>query len=56
MGKVILTNVPVMGGIVNPNVYGLLDCSCKVVPLTAYYVEEVHNGEVVTGGIVAIYG
>ena len=40
--------------IVNPDVQ-FLDCPGKAIPLTAYYAEDVHSVEVVSGGMVDIY-
>ena len=56
MGKVILTNVPLKGGTVNSNVYGLFDGSGKAMPIPAHYAEVIHSGEVTNGSMMAIYG
>ena len=42
MCKIILTNVPVEGGIVYSYVNGFFDGSSKVVPLPTYYAEVLH--------------
>ena len=55
MGKVVLTNVSVQHGIVNPNAYGLLECPGKAMPLPAYYAEVIHSGLVTSGGMVVMY-
>ena len=55
MEEVILTNISIQGGLVDPDVDGFLSGPGEVMPLPAYYVEIFHIGKVASGGLVALY-
>ena len=55
MGKVILTNVFVYGGIIDLHIYGFLDCSGEAKSLIGIYAEVIYSSLVATGVIVVMY-
>ena len=55
MGMVVLANVFIKSGIVDPNVYGGFDCPGEAMPLPAYYDEVFHSNLIVSVVLVAIY-
>ena len=55
LGKLYLPMFLFQGGTIYPYIQDPLDCFGKVMPLPVYYAEVIHNGEVASGGVVAMY-
>ena len=56
MWMVVLTYVPIKGGIVHHYAYGFLNCSGKALPLPSHNAEVEQYGGMTCGGLVATYG